>query len=262
MKLFDTHAHLDFPKFDKDRDEVMKRAREAGVVNILTVGADINSSSRAVELAESIPGLAAAIGLHPHDASDFTPDTARELKKLAGREAVKALGEIGLDFYYDNSPREQQKQAFRSQLRLAAMLELPVIIHSREAEEDTLKILQEEGAGLAGVVHCYSSSAGMAERLVEFGFHLGFTGLVTFRKLGWLREIVSQTPPEKILLETDCPYMAPEPKRGKRNEPAYVKYVAETAADCLNLSVEQVAELTTANGQQLFALEDYSRLGD
>ncbi len=262
MELFDTHAHLDFTRFDQDRDEVLKRAREAGVVNILTVGADINSSRRAVELAEGTPGLAAAVGLHPHDASDFTPDTARELKKLAGREVVKALGETGLDFYYDNSPREQQEQAFRSQLRLAARLELPVIIHSREAEEETLKILQEEGAGLAGVVHCYSSSSGMAKRLVEFGFHLGFTGLITFRKLGWLREIVSQTPPEKILLETDCPYMAPEPKRGKRNEPAYFKYVAETAANCLNLPVEKVAELTTANGQQLFALEDYSRLED
>jgi len=262
VKLFDTHAHLDFSRFDRDRDKVLKRAREAGVVNILTVGADLNSSYRAVELAESIPGLAAAVGLHPHDARDFTPETARKLQKLVEKEAVKALGETGLDFYYDNSPRDQQRQAFRSQLRLAAGLDMPVIVHSREAEQDTLKILEEEGSGLAGVVHCYSSSAEMAERLVELGFHLGFTGLITFRKLGWLREIVGQTPPERILLETDCPYMAPEPKRGQRNEPSYLKYIAEVAADCLNLSVEEIAEITTANGQRLFGLENYCRLED
>lgn len=262
MELFDTHAHLDFSRFDGDRDKVLERAREAGLVNIMTVGAELKSSQRAVELAESIPGLVAAVGVHPHDAKDFNPETARKLQKLAKKEAVKALGETGLDFYYDNSPREQQRQAFRSQLRLAARLDMPVIVHSREAEEDTIKILEEEGSSLAGVVHCYSSSAEMAKRLIEFGFHLGFTGLITFRKLSWLREIVRQTPPEKILLETDCPYMAPEPKRGQRNEPSYLKYTAEVAAECLNLTAPEVAELTTANGQRLFKLENYTRLED
>jgi len=260
LQLFDTHAHLDFARFDRDRDEVIDRAKRAGLINILTVGADLSSSRRAIKLAKHYKGIVASVGLHPHDASQFDQEVAREIKELAQEEEVKAIGETGLDYHYDNSPREEQRKAFRSQLRLANMLNKPVIIHSREAEEDTLAILKEEAQNLPGVIHCYSSSSEMAQEVIALGFHLGFTGLLTFKNLSWLREIASQTPVDKILLETDCPYMAPEPKRGKRNEPAFVTHVAEVMADCHGIPVSELAEITTENGLELFALENQARL--
>lgn len=256
MELFDTHAHIDFPRYNKDRNKVIKRARREGVKYILDCGADLESSQRAVKLAEEFPDIYAAVGIHPHEASIYNIEIAKKLQELAGSKKVMAFGEIGLDYHYDNSPRDEQRQAFRAQLRLASSLDLPVIIHSREAEEDTLNILREEwDSENGGVVHCYSSSAEMAKELLDLDFHIGFTGLITFNNLEWLRRIVSNTPIRKILVETDSPYMSPEPYRGRRNEPARVKEVARQVAKCHNLTIEKVAEITTQNGLDLFKID-------
>ena len=255
MELFDSHAHIDFPRYNKDRDKVIERARAEGVKYILNCGADLESSQRAVKLAEDYDDIFAAVGIHPHEGAMYSIEIAKKLKKLAESDKVVAFGEIGLDYHYDNSPRDEQRQAFRAQLRLASTLGLPVIIHSREAEKDTIKILEEEwNLENGGVVHCYSSSAEMAKKLLELDFHIGFTGLITFKNLEWLRRIVSNTPINKILVETDSPYMSPEPYRGRRNEPARVKEVARQVAKCHNLTLEKVAEITTQNGLNLFKI--------
>ncbi|MGM0420348.1 MAG: TatD family hydrolase, partial [Bacillota bacterium] len=208
-------------------------------------------------LAGNFEFIFAAVGIHPHEADMYDPEVAQQLRGLAQQEKVVAIGEIGLDYHYDNSPRDLQRQAFRAQLRLAASLELPVIIHSREAEADTLKIISEErGADFGGVVHCYSSSAEMAAELIDMGFYLGFTGLITFKNLDWLRDIVTTTPIGKIVAETDSPYMAPEPYRGRRNEPAHVRKVVDTIASCHDITPEQAARRTTLNGLRLFQIDN------
>lgn len=255
MELFDSHAHIDFPRYNKDRKKVIERARAEGVKYILNCGADLESSQRAVKLADEFEGIYAAVGIHPHEASLYSIEIAKKLQKLAENKMVVAFGEIGLDYHYDNSPRDEQRQAFRAQLRLAESLNLPVIIHSREAEEDTINILREEwDPENGGVVHCYSSSAEMAKDLLDLKFHIGFTGLITFKNLEWLRRIVSNTPIKRILVETDSPYMSPEPFRGRRNEPARVKEVARRVAECHNLTIEKTAEITTQNGLKLFKI--------
>lgn len=255
MELFDSHAHIDFPRYNKDRKKVIERARAEGVKYILNCGADLESSQRAVKLADEFEGIYAAVGIHPHEASLYSIEIAKKLQKLAENKMVVAFGEIGLDYHYDNSPRDEQRQAFRAQLRLAESLNLPVIIHSREAEEDTINILREEwDPENGGVVHCYSSSAEMAKDLLDLNFHIGFTGLITFKNLEWLRRIVSNTPIKRILVETDSPYMSPEPFRGRRNEPARVKEVARQVAECHNLTIEKTAEITTQNGLKLFKI--------
>lgn len=255
MELFDSHAHIDFPRYNKDRKKVIERARAEGVKYILNCGADLESSQRAVKLADEFEGIYAAVGIHPHEASLYSIEIAKKLQKLAENKIVVAFGEIGLDYHYDNSPRDEQRQAFRAQLRLAESLNLPVIIHSREAEEDTINILREEwDPENGGVVHCYSSSAEMAKDLLDLNFHIGFTGLITFKNLEWLRRIVSNTPIKRILVETDSPYMSPEPFRGRRNEPARVKEVARQVAECHNLTIEKTAEITTQNGLKLFKI--------
>lgn len=255
MELFDSHAHIDFPRYNKDRKKVIERARAEGVKYILNCGADLESSQRAVKLADEFEGIYAAVGIHPHEASLYSIEIAKKLQKLAENKMVVAFGEIGLDYHYDNSPRDEQRQAFRAQLRLAESLNLPVIIHSREAEEDTINILREEwDPENGGVVHCYSSSAEMAKDLLDLNFHIGFTGLITFKNLEWLRRIVSNTPIKRILVETDSPYMSPEPFRGRRNEPARVKEVARRVAECHNLTIEKTAEITTQNGLKLFKI--------
>lgn len=255
MELFDSHAHIDFPRYNKDRKKVIERARAEGVKYILNCGADLESSQRAVKLADEFEGIYAAVGIHPHEASLYSIEIAKKLQKLAENKMVVAFGEIGLDYHYDNSPRDEQRQAFRAQLRLAESLNLPVIIHSREAEEDTINILREEwDPENGGVVHCYSSSSEMAKDLLDLNFHIGFTGLITFKNLEWLRRIVSNTPIKRILVETDSPYMSPEPFRGRRNEPARVKEVARQVAECHNLTIEKTAEITTQNGLKLFKI--------
>lgn len=258
--FIDSHAHIDGPEFDADRDDVIQRARDAGVSAILNVGTGDPHSGvmeRAVELAEANPDVYAAIGTHPHDARLFDERAEERIWKLAtGSSKVIAWGEIGLDFHYDNSPREVQIDVFQWQLRLARELSLPVIIHTREAESETAEILQSHWADskLPGIMHCFSGSAALAEKAMELGFSISFSGIVTFKKAEELRSIAKQVPLDRLLIETDCPYLTPIPFRGKRNEPAYVVEVARCLADLHGLELAEIAKVTTSNFNRMFKL--------
>jgi TatD DNase family protein len=257
MNLIDTHTHLDFPQFDSDREQVIERAANAGVKAIVNVGTDLTSSRAAVALAEAYPQIYAAVGVHPHDAKTMTGEMLEELRALASHPKVVAIGEIGLDFYRDLSPRDKQRQAFQQQLALAREMGKPVIIHNREAHAEVMDILRHwvEGSHQpAGVLHCFSGDLAMAQEAIELGFYISIAGPVTFKNARRLRELVRQLPLEKLLVETDCPYLAPHPHRGKRNEPAYVKLVAQEVACVKGLSLEEVARITSDNAQSLFAL--------
>jgi TatD DNase family protein len=258
MFLTDTHTHLDFPHFDDDRERVIERAAAAGVRAMVNVGTDLASSRAAVALGEAYPQIYAAVGVHPHDAKTLTGETLEELEALAGHPKVVAVGEIGLDFYRDLSPRDKQRQAFQQQLALASEAGKPVIIHDREAHSEVMSILRrwvEGGNRPAGVLHCFSGDLAMAQEAIELGFYVSIAGPVTFENARRLRELVRQLPLEKLLVETDCPYLAPHPHRGKRNEPAYVKLVAQEVARVKGLSSEKVARITSDNAQALFALK-------
>lgn len=262
--FIDTHAHLDDPRFDADRAEVIARAKEAGVENIITVGcwSAALGFEPTVEVVRSDEVFYAALGVHPHDAKDVTDEAPfDEITALAeslidgGRTRVVAVGETGLDYHYDNSPRDVQKEIFIRQIRLARSLNLPLVIHSREADADTMRILDREGAGdVGGVFHCFSGGVDMARRLLDMGFYLSFTGVVTFPKAEAAREVVGAVPIERLLVETDCPYLAPAPMRGKRNEPAFVVETARKIAGVKGLSLADVARITTANARELFGL--------
>ena len=251
--MVDTHAHLVHTDFDEDRGEAIRRARVAGVSGIINVGFDIASSRRAVEQAERYPGVFAAVGIHPHDAATWCDDSSRELEKLAVKISVVALGETGLDYHYEFSTRLEQMTVFRAHVRMARVTGLPLIIHNREADDDTLQILQDEADGeVEGVFHCFTSDRVFAHRCLDVGFYLGFTGIVTFTKSSELREIVSGVPMERLLIETDCPYLSPQGSRGQRNEPSRVVEVARTIAEVRSSSVEEVKEVTTGNALRLF----------
>ncbi len=266
MNLTDTHAHLDFPRFKSDRERVIERATTAGVKAIINVGADLGSSQAGVALAEAYPQIYAAVGVHPHDAKTVTGEMLEELRALALHPKVVAIGEIGLDFYRDLSPRDKQRQAFKQQLALASEAGKPVIIHDREAHEEVMAILRHWACPersrraesnhhqLVGVMHCFSGDLAMAQEAIELGFYISIAGPVTFKNARRLRELVRQLPLEKLLVETDCPYLTPHPHRGKRNEPAYVKLVAQEVARVKGLSLEEVARITSDNAQALFAL--------
>ncbi len=257
----DSHAHIDGEEFDADRDDVVARARAAGVGAILNVGTgDPHSGSleRAIEIAGRYAGVYAAAGVHPHDARLYT-DAAEErlFRLMRGQPRVVAWGEIGLDYHYDNSPREVQREVFKRQLRAARELSLPVIIHSREADEDTVEILTSEWAGAprAGVMHCFGGSEWMAERVLEIGFFISFAGNVTFKKAEPLREVARLVPLGRMLVETDCPFLAPVPHRGRRNEPAFVAETAGFLANLRGVGVEEFGRVTTENFEQLFHLK-------
>ena len=259
--FIDSHAHIDGAEFNVDREEVIQRARDAGVSAILNVGTgDPHNGAfeRAVALAEKHASVYAAIGIHPHDARLFD-DVAEELTtKLATQSSrVIAWGEIGLDFHYDNSPRDVQMNVFRRQLQLARDLRLPVIIHTREAETQTIELLKSEWAGseLPGIMHCFSGSLWLAQEAINLGLSISFSGIVTFKKAEELRTIAKQVPLERLLIETDCPFLAPVPFRGKRNEPAYVVEVARCLAHVNDLELEEVARITSVNFERLFKLQ-------
>jgi TatD DNase family protein len=257
MKLIDTHAHLDFGRFKSDRERVIERAATAGVKAIINVGASLASSQAAVALAEAYPQIYAAVGVHPHDAKTLTGKLLEELRALALHPKVVAIGEIGLDFYRDLSPRDKQRQAFQQQLALASEIGKPVIIHDRDAHSEVMAILRRWIEGdhqPAGVMHCFSGDLAMAQEAIELGFYISIAGPVTFKNARRLRELVRQLPLEKLLVETDCPYLTPHPHRGKRNDPAYVKLVAQEVARVKGLSLEEVARITSDNAQALFAL--------
>ncbi len=253
--LIDTHAHLEMREFNDDRDEVIQRAREAGVEYIVTIGTTVESSRDAVMLAEKYDFIYAAIGIHPHEVKDVLHPAYEVLRHFAKHKKVVAYGEIGLDYYYEHSPRSDQKRKFRDMLREARELDLPVIIHDRDAHEDTLRILSEEWSPeLGGVMHCFSGDLAMARKVIEMGFSISIAGPVTFPKAEALREVVKRIPIEHMLVETDSPYLAPQPVRGKRNEPAHVRHTAEMIAQVKGLSFDDVARITSFNAMQLFGI--------
>lgn len=268
MQLIDSHAHLDSSQFNADRDAVIQRARKAGLVAIVNIGADLVSSREAVALAEKYTFIYATVGFHPHGAKDVTPRGLDELRALARHPKVVAIGEIGLDYYRDRSPRPVQRRAFAQQLELATELRLPVVIHDRDANDDVIATLRDwatsastlppriggdrGGARGLGVFHTYSAGPERLEEVLELGFCVGISGPVTFPKARLLREVAAKVPLERLLIETDCPYLTPEPHRGRRNEPAYVQYVAEAIARARGTSPKAVARATTDNTRRLF----------
>ncbi len=251
---FDSHAHMCDPKFDQDRDVVMADMTTCGITNLMEVGCDLESSRRAVALAEQYDFVYAAVGSHPDDAEHVTEDVLAEYGQLLKHPKVKALGEIGLDYYYDDDvPRDIQRETFRRQLALAEELAVPVIIHSRDAAQDTLDIL----AGfptVKGVFHCYSGSLEMARQLVKDGWYIGFTGVLTFSNARRALEVAENIPLHRILIETDCPYMAPVPFRGKRNDSRLVPYMAAKLAELHGISQEKAGEITADNAKRLYRI--------
>ncbi len=253
--MIDTHAHLTSKQYDRDRDNVIERAREAGVSKIITVGTDPADWEQAVALAGSHKDVFAVVGLHPHDAEGWADDILRTLEAHASNKKVLAIGEIGLDFYRDYAAREAQRRAFREQIRLARKVELPVVIHSRDASREVLKILEEEDAGaVGGVLHCLPADPDLAVEGERMGFYLSLAGVITYDK-GARDGIVRNASPERLLVETDCPYLTPVPHRGKRNEPAYVSYTIQKLAEILATFPKEVTRLTTENALRAFRLE-------
>ena len=254
--LIDSHAHLDDLRYDTDRDNVLQRAQTAGIEAIVTIGCDLATSQAAVALAHAHPNIFATIGVHPHEAKEIGEGWYESFRSLARHPKVVAYGEIGLDYHYDHSPREIQRQRFREQIHLARELALPLVIHTREAQEDTMMILREESAvDVGGVFHCFSGDAWLAKDALDLGFYLSFSGVLTFKNATMLRDIAKTVPLDRLMVETDCPYLAPIPYRGKRNEPAYVQYVAETLAEIRgNGSVESIARATVENTKRVFRI--------
>ncbi len=254
--LIDSHTHLDDLRYDTDRDNVLQRAQTAGIEAIVTIGCDLATSQAAVALAHAHPNIFATIGVHPHEAKEIGEGWYESFRSLAQHPKVVAYGEIGLDYHYDHSPREIQRQRFREQIHLARELALPLVIHTREAQEDTMMILREEGAvDVGGVFHCFSGDMWLAKDALDLGFYLSFSGVLTFKNATMLRDIAKTVPLDRLMVETDCPYLAPVPYRGKRNEPAYVQYVAETLAEIRgNGSVESVARATVENTKRVFRI--------
>ncbi|UZD43044.1 TatD family hydrolase [Selenomonas sputigena] len=256
MELIDSHAHLDGEKFADDRAAVVERALAAGVVKIITMGDSLESSARSVALAERFESVYAAVGIHPEEAQPMTAATDDQLAAWAAQEKVVAIGEIGLDYYWekDEEKRALQRAIFVRQLDLARQLRLPVCIHDREAHGDMLKILKTEGRGLRGVLHCYSGSWEMAAELLKGDWYFGIDGPLTYKNAAKLPEIVQRLPAERILVETDSPYLSPMPFRGKRNEPAHVLYVAKKAAELRGESLEAFARATRENTRDLYGI--------
>lgn len=253
--LIDTHAHLDSDHYGHDLEKVLQNARDAAISHIITIGCDIQSSRASVELADRYPELFAAVGIHPHDAVTVNAGAILELRTLAASKKVVAIGEIGLDYYRDRSPRDIQRQAFRQQIGLARELGLPVIVHDRDAHDDVMQILREERAAeVGGVLHCFSGDPAMARACLDLGFSISFAGPVTYPKNEGLRDIVRQVPTENLLVETDAPYLAPQRVRGKRNEPAYVRQTAETVAQLKGVSMADLSRIVLLNCYRLFGI--------
>ncbi|AZV40786.1 TatD family hydrolase [Peribacillus asahii] len=253
--LFDTHVHLNAEQFEEDLTEAIKRAQEAGVANMIVVGFDRPTITKAMELVETYDFLYAAVGWHPVDAIDMTDGDLEWIESLAAHPKVVAIGEMGLDYYWDKSPKEIQMEVFRKQIRLAKRVKLPIIIHNREATADIITILREEEASLVGgIMHCFSGSVETAKECLEMNFYISLGGPVTFKNAKKPKEVAAEVPLDRLLIETDCPYLAPHPFRGKRNEPAYVKLVAEQIASIKQVSVEEVARITTENAKKIFAI--------
>ena len=255
--IFDTHAHYDDDAFDEDRDTLLGEIFSSGICCITDVGASVKSSKSAVALSTKWPQIYAAVGVHPDSTADMAEEDIETLRSLAQEKKVVAIGEIGLDYYWDNSPREVQKKWFERQLALAREVDLPVIIHSREAAKDTMDIMREAAkAGNTGVIHCYSYAAPMAKEYISMGFFIGIGGVLTFKNARVIKEVASEIPLSSIVLETDSPYLAPVPYRGKRNNSMYLKEVVKQLAQIKQVSEETVITTTLANVKRLYRLEE------
>lgn len=262
--IFDTHAHYDDDAFDEDREALLESLKAGGVSMVMNVGADLQSSEAAVALAEKYPFIYGAVGVHPDCTGELSEEGMQKLSAWCAEEKIKAVGEIGLDYYWDKAERDVQKYWFRRQLELAFEKDLPVIIHSREAAADTLEVLMEElrrreavtgtSQKYRGVMHCFSYSPEVAAEVLKMGFYLGIGGVVTFKNARKLKEVVEQAPLDKLVLETDCPYLAPVPYRGKRNSSLYLPYVAEEIAAIKGVPPREVMEATAANGCRLYGI--------
>ena len=253
--LFDTHAHMDDRAFDTDREELLTGLPEQGITLLMNPGCSLESSRNAARLAEKYPYIYAAVGSHPDAADEVSDAVLEEYRKLCKQnQKIKAIGEIGLDYHYEDIPRELQKKAFIAQMELARELDLPVIVHERDAHEDGMKIV-DEFPTVKGVFHCYSGSAEMAKELIKRGWYIGFTGVLTFKNARKAIEVATAIPRERTVIETDCPYMAPVPFRGKRNDPGLVCYMARKLAELWGVSEEDAARITLENGKRLYRLE-------
>lgn len=255
MFLVDTHCHLDFPHFDADREAVIARAQEAGVGRILVPGTNLETSRRAVRLAGAHPEVFAAVGVHPNSAAGFGSEELKELRELARSQKVVAIGEIGIDLYWKAAPLETQTRAFRAQLNLAAELEKPVIVHDRDAHAEALAVLRDQPPPAGAVLHSFSGDMALAEAAFALGFCLGVDGPITYKKNEALRAIFSAAPLDRILIETDAPYLTPQARRGQRNEPGYVRFVADKLAEVRGMTLSETARATTANAARLFRWE-------
>ena len=259
--LVDTHCHLNFHSYENDLDEIIARAAEHGVTRIINPGIDIETSQAAIQLAERYEGIYAAVALHPNYTATWSPEAIAALEALAAHPKVISIGEIGLDYHWDKSPKAVQHAAFEAQLQLASKLELPIIIHNREASEDVIAILRQWVPTLPvalkdrpGVMHSFSAPPEAADAALDMGFCLGFTGPITFKKADDLRHIAAKVPLDRILIETDGPYLTPHPYRGKRNEPSYVRFMAERLATLHQIEYEELAAITTANAERVFKI--------
>lgn len=252
--IFDTHAHYDDEQFDDDREELLNSMEDNGVGVIVNVSASYLSCERVTDMVQDYPFMYAAVGVHPDEVGALNEDTFARMKGLFSRDKVVAVGEIGLDYYWDNESHALQKKWFVRQLELAREFDLPVLIHSRDAAADTMEIMKEHAMGLRGVIHCYGYSREMAEEYVKMGFYIGVGGVVTFKNARRLKETVEAVPLTSIVLETDCPYLAPEPYRGKRNNSSYIKYVAQEIARLKNITYEEVLCQTEKNAKNLYGM--------
>ncbi len=255
--LADSHAHLGMPQFNGDRDEVIQRAIDRGVELIFTVGTDVGDCRKAIEIARRSDRVFAIIGIHPHDARHFNETTYSDLKTLSADAKVKAIGEIGLDFFRNLSPRETQVARFRQQIHLAKDLGVPIVVHARDAQKEVLAVLREEGVQeIGGILHCFSGDYDMAKSCMDLGLFISIPGTITYKNSSGLRKVVKEIPLDRILVETDCPFLAPMPYRGRRNEPAYVKITASKLAEVKGLSFDEVARITSKNAKTVFRLDE------
>lgn len=257
--LIDTHCHIQSEAFDADRDAVLARAREAGVESLVVVGGagDLATNDAAVRLAEEHASLYATVGMHPHDVRDVSAEALDRMHGLAGHPKVVAIGETGLDFHYDHSPRRVQRDLFERFVALAVETRLPIVVHNRESDREVAETIRSCGRGkLEGVIHCFTSDAAAARAFLDLGFYLSFSGIVTFRNAEALRDVARWVPPDRLLVETDAPFLAPVPRRGRRNEPAFVRFVAETLAGVRGVGVDEIADTASRNARTLFRLPE------
>jgi len=253
--LFDSHAHIHDEQFDADREQVINRALENGITGIINVGTCMATSAQAVALAKQYEGIYAAVGIHPHDAEGVLETDYEQLAAWSKQDKVVAIGEIGLDYHYDLAIRDTQRAVFVRQLDVARQMDMPFIIHDRDAHRDIMDIIRSEGKGLRGVLHCFSGSLEMAKEVIKLGLYISIAGPVTFKNAAKLPEIVASVPLDRMLIETDCPYLTPHPYRGKRNEPAYVRIVAEQVASLRGLELSALAKATSDNVKRLFKIK-------